>query len=74
MYDLITIALLFVVLAPGVVLNLGPSPLIAALVHAAIFYAILQFVSAHVPWWGVWIVAVLVIGGKLYGSRATPTY
>jgi len=71
MYDLITVALLFVVLAPGVVLNLGPSPLIAALIHAAVFYAILRFVSAYVPWWGVWIVAAVVIGGKLYAGGAS---
>jgi len=69
MYDLITVALLFVVLAPGVVLNLGPSPLIAALIHAVVFYVVLRFVSAFVPWWGIWAVAALVIGGKLYASR-----
>jgi len=73
MYDLITVALLFVVLAPGVVLNLGSSPLIAALVHAVVFYLVLRFVSVYVPWWGVWTVAALVIGGKLYASR-TATY
>jgi hypothetical protein len=68
MYDLFTVALLFVVLSPGVVLNLGTSALMAALIHAVVFYLVLRFVSAYVPWWGVWIIAGLAIGGKLYAS------
>jgi hypothetical protein len=69
MYDLFTVALLFVVLSPGVVLNLGSSALMSALIHAVVFYLVLRFVSAYVPWWGVWIVAGLAIGSKLYAGR-----
>lgn len=72
MYDLITVALLFVVLTPGVVLSLGTSPLMAALIHGIVFYIVLRFLSTVVPWWGVWVIAAVLIGGKMYMSRPAP--
>jgi hypothetical protein len=78
MYDLLTSSLLFVILVPGVALTLPPSGgLAAALLHAVVFYVIQAFVSQYVPWWGIWIVAIVVILGKWYASRsaaAAPMY
>jgi hypothetical protein len=77
MYDLLTSSLLFVVLVPGVVLTLPPGGgLIAAIVHAVVFYVIQVFVSPFVPWWGIWILATVVVLGKWYMSRsvAAPMY
>jgi hypothetical protein len=77
MYDLLTSSLLFVVLVPGVVLTLPPGGgLIAAIVHAVVFYVIQAFVSPFVPWWGIWILATVVVLGKWYMSRsvAAPMY
>lgn len=75
MYDLITTALLFVILTPGVVLTLPPgaSVITAAVVHAIVFYVVQAFVSRYVPWWGIWIVAAVVIGARMYTPSA-PTY
>lgn len=73
MYDLLTSSLLFIVLVPGVVLTLPPSGgLAAAIVHAIVFYVIQAFVSRYIPWWGIWIVAIVVILGKWYMSRSAP--
>lgn len=77
MYSLITSAALFFILAPGVVLSLPPggSPLVVGLVHAVVFYVIQAFVSQYVPWWGIWIIAGVVLVGKYFLSRpATPSY
>lgn len=75
MYDLITTALLFVILTPGVVLTLPPgaSVITAAIVHAIVFYVVQAFASRYVPWWGIWIIAVVVIGARMYTPSA-PTY
>lgn len=75
MYDLITTALLFVILTPGVVLTLPPgaSVITAAIVHAIVFYVVQAFVSRYVPWWGIWIIAAVVIGARMYTPSA-PTY
>ena len=75
MYDLITTALLFVILTPGVVLTLPPgaSTITAAVVHAIVFYVVQAFVSRYVPWWGIWIIAAVVIGARMYTPSA-PTY
>ncbi len=74
MYDLLTSSLLFVILVPGVALTLPPSGgLAAALLHAVVFYVIQAFVSQYVPWWGIWIVAIVVILGKWYMSRSAVT-
>lgn len=75
MYDLITTSLLFVLLTPGVVLTLPPgaSILTAAIVHAVVFYAVQVYLARYVPWWGIWIAAVVVIGARFYGGSSTPT-
>lgn len=74
MYDIVTTTLLFFLLVPGVVLTLPPggSPLVAGLVHAVVFFAVLRWVSMYVPWWGIWVIAAVVILGKLYMSRPAP--
>ena len=76
MYDLLTSAVLFVILTPGVFLTLPPTGgLAAAVVHAVVFYVIQAYLSQLVPWWGIWIAAVVVVGGRVWASRsATPTY
>ena len=74
MYDLLTSSLLFIVLVPGVALTLPPTGgLAAAIVHAIVFYVVQAFVSQYVPWWGIWIVAGIVIVGKWYASRSAVT-
>jgi hypothetical protein len=76
MYDLLTSAVLFVILTPGVVLTLPPTGgIMAAVVHAAVFYVIQAYLSQLVPWWGIWAAGAIVIGGRVWASRAaTPTY
>ena len=72
MYDLITSALLFFILVPGVVLTLPPggSPLVTGLVHAIVFFIVQRWVAVYVPWWGIWIIAAAVIAGKMYAGRS----
>ncbi len=76
MYDLLTSAILFVILTPGVVLTLPPSGgIMAALVHAIVFYVIQAYLASYVPWWAIWVAGVVIVGGRLWSSRpATPTY
>lgn len=77
MYDLLTSAVLFVILTPGVVLTLPPSGgIMAAVVHAVVFYVIQAFVSQFVPWWAIWATAAVVVGGRLWMARtaAPPMY
>lgn len=76
MYDLLTSAVLFVILTPGVVLTLPPSGgIMAAVVHAVVFYLIQAYLSQFVPWWGIWAAGVLIVGGRLWAARSvTPTY
>jgi hypothetical protein len=69
MYDLFTTALLFVILTPGVLLNIPSSThgdIITALVHALVFWIVLRFISGYIPWWVVWMLAVGLIGYKFY--------
>lgn len=69
MYDLLTTAMLFVLLTPGVLLSLPSSThgdIVTALVHAFVFWVVLRFLSGYVPWWGVWLAAVALIGYKFY--------
>lgn len=77
MYDLVTSAVLFFILTPGVVLTLPPGGgiLAAALTHAVVFWVVQTFVSQYIPWWGIWILGVAVVGGRFYMGRtpATPT-
>jgi hypothetical protein len=70
MYDLLTSSLLFVVLVPGVVLSIG-SGVVAALVHAAVFYVIQRFISQFVPWWVIWAIAIGAIGWRLSSGSST---
>jgi hypothetical protein len=75
MYDLATSAALFLLLTPGVLVTLPPSGgIMAAVVHAVVFYVVQAFLSVYVPWWGVWVAAVVVVGGKLWAARSVPTY
>jgi hypothetical protein len=67
MYDLITTALLFVLLTPGVLLSLPSSnhgDILTALVHALVFWVVLRFLTAYIPWWMVWAAGVAAIGYK----------
>lgn len=76
MYDLLTTALLFVLLTPGVLLSLPNSAhgdIVTALVHALVFWVVLRFLSGLVPWWGVWLVAVAIIGYKVYTPASSGT-
>ena len=69
MYDLLTTALLFIALTPGVLLSLPSSThgdILTAVVHALVFFVVLRFLSAIVPWWAIWVVAVGAIGYKFY--------
>jgi hypothetical protein len=69
MYDLFTTALLFIILTPGVLLNIPSSThgdIITALVHALVFWIVLRFISGYIPWWAVWLIAVGLIGYKFY--------
>jgi len=65
MYDLLTTALLFVLLTPGVLLSLPNSAhgdITTALVHALVFWIVLRFVSGYISWWVIWTAAVVIVG------------
>jgi hypothetical protein len=68
MYDILTTAYLFFLLCPGVLLTLGASPLMAAAIHAVVFFVILQYLSLYVPWWAVWAVGVPLVTYKVYSG------
>lgn len=73
MYDLITTALLFVLLTPGVLLSLPSSnhgDILTALVHALVFWIILRFASAYIPWWAIWLGGVAAIGFRFYSPAS----
>lgn len=73
MYDLATSAVLFVLLTPGVLLTLPPSGgIMAALVHAVVFYVVQAYLSTLVPWWAIWVAGAVVVGGRLWMAR-TPS-
>jgi hypothetical protein len=77
MYDLITSSVLFFLLVPGVLITLPPGAyfLITCLVHAVVFYVVQAYLAQYVPWWGIWIAAVVLVGLRMYMSRpAVPTY
>jgi hypothetical protein len=73
MYDLLTTALLFILLTPGVLLNIPSSnhgDILTALVHALVFWVVLRFLTAYIPWWVIWIAGLGTIGYKFSsGSR-----
>ena len=69
MYDLLTTALLFIALTPGVLLSLPSSThgdILTAVVHALVFFVVLRFLSGIIPWWAIWVVGVGAIGYKFY--------
>jgi hypothetical protein len=68
MYDILTTAYLFFLLCPGVLLTLGTSSIMAAAIHAVVFYVILQYVSLYVPWWAVWVIGVPLVTYKVYSG------
>jgi hypothetical protein len=76
MYDLFTSSILFLVLVPGVLVTLPPGGgITAAVVHAIVFYVVQRYVASYVPWWGIWIVAVIAIALKVFSSPApTPSF
>jgi len=65
MYDILTTAYLFFLLSPGVLLSLG-SGIMAAAIHAVVFFVILQYISLYIPWWVVWVVGVPLVTYKVY--------
>jgi hypothetical protein len=74
MYDLLTSSVLFLVLVPGVLVTLPPGGgLSAAVVHAVVFYVVQRFVAQYVPWWGIWVLAAVAVGLKLFSSPAQST-
>jgi hypothetical protein len=68
MYDIFTTAYLFFLLCPGVLLSLGPTTMMAAAIHAVVFFVILQYLSLYVPWWVVWAVGVPLVTYKVYSG------
>jgi len=76
MYDLLTTALLFVLLTPGVLLSLPSSThgdIVTALLHALVFWIVLRFLSGYVSWWNVWLVGVGILGYKFYTPASSGT-
>ena len=71
MYDLLTTALLFILLTPGVLLSLPSSThgdILTALVHAIVFWVVLRFLTAYIPWWVIWVVGIGAVGYKFSSS------
>lgn len=73
MYDLLTSAILFFLLAPGTLVTLPPgvSPYLSALTHAIVFYVVQLYLPTYVPNWGIWIAGGVVLLGQLYRSRSS---
>jgi hypothetical protein len=71
MYDLFTVAYLFFLLCPGVLITLPPGAgiMTAAALHAILFFLILQYLSLYVPWYAVWIVGIASVSSKVYFGR-----
>jgi hypothetical protein len=78
MYDLLTSSVLFLLLVPGVLVTIPPGGGIwAAVVHAIVFYVVQRWVAAYVPWWGIWVVAMIAVGIKLFSGpspSSTPSF
>ena len=66
MYDLYTCAALFFLLTPGVLIpGLPGSPVYSAVLHAIAFFVVLEWLSNFISWWVVWLVAAIVLAGRL---------
>jgi hypothetical protein len=76
MYDIITSALVFFLLVPGVVLTLPPgaSAMVSAAVHAIVFYVVLRYASDYVPFWAIWIVAGGLLAYKMFVPASSSAY
>jgi len=77
MYDLLTTALLFILLTPGVLLSLPSSThgdILTALVHALVFWVILRFLTAYIPWWVIWVVGIGAVGYKFSSGSSNPGF
>lgn len=73
MYDLFTSSLLFLVLVPGVLVTIPPGGgITAAFVHAIVFYVVQRYVAQYIPWWAIWIVAVIAVLLKVFGGSSAP--
>lgn len=71
MYDSLTSAVLFALLVPGVVVTIPPSGgILAALVHAVVFYVVQTFLAQYIPWWAIIVAGIVVVGGRLWVSRS----
>jgi hypothetical protein len=75
MYDLLTSSLLFLILVPGVLVTIPPGGgILAAVVHAIVFFVVQRYIAQFVPWWGVWVVAALAVLLKIFATpAAAPT-
>lgn len=74
MYDLLTSSVLFLVLVPGVLVTIPPGGgLLAAIVHAVVFYVVQRYVAAFVPWWGIWVLAAVAVALKVFATPSSPT-
>ena len=73
MYDLLTSSVLFLVLVPGVLVSLPPGGgITAAIVHAVVFYVVQRYVAQSVPWWGIWVIALVAVVLKFFTGSSTP--
>jgi hypothetical protein len=69
MYDLLTSSVLFLVLVPGVLVTIPPGGgITAAIVHAIVFYVVQRYVAQYVPWWGIWVIALVAVALKMLPS------
>lgn len=56
MYSLLTSAVLMFVLTPGVLIPGFAGVVWSALLHAVVFYIVVTYLSAYIPWWALWAV------------------
>jgi hypothetical protein len=42
--------------------------MMAAAIHAVVFFVILQYISLYIPWWVVWVVGVPLVTYKVYSG------
>ena len=72
MYDILTSSLLFIILTPGILLTIPPSGgIMAAVVHAVVFYVVQSYLSSMIPSWVIWLSAIAIVGIKIRASSPT---